>query len=188
MICRNVSTQFSEGVPVPHVRCRLVEPLRSTLCTFTVYTTSKNFSFHKVHCTNVFLHVYRPYIIICTSWEYNVTIHLHGQSILEYHREIRLIEGNAKCCHLKKLTCKGTLRQLFISRLEDTVSHVGIFDPALWTGAPFNLLSSSTLPPPPIPMSKNRIYRQCGARRGWGCWVLLETIFCRSLTLCIWPD
>ncbi len=23
---------------------------------------------------------------------------------------------------------------------------------------------------------------------GGGCWVLLETIFCRSLTLCIWPD
>ncbi len=23
---------------------------------------------------------------------------------------------------------------------------------------------------------------------GGGCWVVLETIFCRSLTLCIWPD
>jgi hypothetical protein len=30
-------------------------------------------------------------------------------------RKIRLIEGNAKCRHLKKLTCKGTLRQVFIS-------------------------------------------------------------------------
>jgi hypothetical protein len=29
-------------------------------------------------------------------------------------RKIRLIEGNAKCCHLKKFTCKGTLRQVFI--------------------------------------------------------------------------
>ncbi len=28
--------------------------------------------------------------------------------------KIRLIESNAKCCHLKKLICKGTLRQLFI--------------------------------------------------------------------------
>jgi hypothetical protein len=28
--------------------------------------------------------------------------------------KIRLIEGNAKCCHLKKLTYKGTLRQVFI--------------------------------------------------------------------------
>jgi hypothetical protein len=30
-------------------------------------------------------------------------------------RKIRLIEDNAKCRHLKKLTCKGTLRQVFIS-------------------------------------------------------------------------
>ncbi len=33
------------------------------------------------------------------------------------HRKIKLVEGNAKCLHpikLKKLTCKGTLRQLFI--------------------------------------------------------------------------
>ncbi len=29
-------------------------------------------------------------------------------------RKIRLIERNAKCCHGKKLTCKGTLRQVFI--------------------------------------------------------------------------
>jgi hypothetical protein len=27
---------------------------------------------------------------------------------------MRLIEGNAKCCHLKNLTCKGPLRQVFI--------------------------------------------------------------------------
>ncbi len=29
-------------------------------------------------------------------------------------RKIRLIENNARCCHLKKLTGKGTLRQVFI--------------------------------------------------------------------------
>jgi hypothetical protein len=29
-------------------------------------------------------------------------------------RKIRLIEGNAKCRHLKQLTCKVTLRQMFI--------------------------------------------------------------------------
>jgi hypothetical protein len=28
-------------------------------------------------------------------------------------RKIRLIECNAKCCYIKKLTCKGTLRQVF---------------------------------------------------------------------------
>ncbi len=31
-----------------------------------------------------------------------------------YRRKIRLIEGNAKCRYLKKFTCKGTLRQVFI--------------------------------------------------------------------------
>ncbi len=30
--------------------------------------------------------------------------------------------------------------------------------------------------------------RQCVVGRGWGCWVVLETIFCRSLTLYIRPD
>ncbi len=48
----------------------------------------------------------------------------------------------------KKLTCKGTLRQLFIRvyRLDtgDTVSHVGIFDPALWT------VAALTFFPPPL--------------------------------------
>jgi hypothetical protein len=29
-------------------------------------------------------------------------------------RKVRLIEDNAKCRYLKKLTCKGTLRQVFI--------------------------------------------------------------------------
>jgi hypothetical protein len=29
-------------------------------------------------------------------------------------RKIRLIEGNAECRHLKKLICKGILRQVFI--------------------------------------------------------------------------
>ncbi len=29
-------------------------------------------------------------------------------------RKVRLIEGNAKCCHLKNLTCKATSRQVFI--------------------------------------------------------------------------
>jgi hypothetical protein len=38
----------------------------------------------------------------------------------------------AKCRHLQKLTCKGTLPEVFIRvhRL-DTVSHVGIFDTSL---------------------------------------------------------
>ncbi len=35
-----------------------------------------------------------------------------GQKLGQYRRKISCIEGNAKCCHL--ITCKWTLRQLFI--------------------------------------------------------------------------
>jgi hypothetical protein len=56
---------------------------------------------------------------------------------------------NAKCLHLKKLTCKGTLQQVFIRETGNAVSHVGIFDPTLWTVAPlpFSLVGS---PPPSL--------------------------------------
>jgi hypothetical protein len=61
-------------------------------------------------------------------------------------RKIRLIKVNAKCRHLKKIICKGTLRQVFIMlhglEIENflyTFSHVGIYFAAgvchsLWTG------------------------------------------------------
>jgi hypothetical protein len=44
------------------------------------------------------------------------------------------------------------------------------------------------LSPLPLPFSKYSIYRQCVAVREWGGWILLDTIFCRSLKLRIWPD
>ncbi len=41
--------------------------------------------------------------------------HTHCHTAVTFMgRKIRLIEGNAKCRHLKKLTCKGTSRQVFI--------------------------------------------------------------------------
>ncbi len=43
-----------------------------------------------------------------------------------------LTEGNAKCCHLKKLTCKGTLRQVFEAQ--------------------------NTIPPPPLRTVYIRVY------------------------------
>jgi len=70
----------------------------------------------------------------------------------------------------------------------DTVSHVGIFDPALWIIAPFfNLLSAAPPPPgPPLPsQSQSTVYTDVWLAMG-GYWVVLETIFCKSLTL--WPD
>jgi hypothetical protein len=73
-------------------------------------------------------------------------------------------------------------------------SHVGIFRPSFVNYCPPNLPTGSNPPPlyPYTPLPKVKVqyilYRQCVAGRGWGCWVVLETIFCRSLTLCYWPD
>ncbi len=41
-------------------------------------------------------------------------ITFHGIDKARDRRKIRLLEGNANCRHVKKLTCKGTLRQVFI--------------------------------------------------------------------------
>ncbi len=35
-------------------------------------------------------------------------------TLSEKRKKIRLIEGNAKCRHLNKFSCKGTFRQVFI--------------------------------------------------------------------------
>jgi hypothetical protein len=45
------------------------------------------------------------------------------QCLLLLRRKIRLIEGNAKCRHLKIFTCKGTLRQAFICLRPRTPYH-----------------------------------------------------------------
>ncbi len=65
------------------------------------------------------------------------------------------------------------------------------FRPSFVNYCPANLLSGS--PPPPIPLSQSQstIYctqTVCGFEGIGGCWVVLEAIFCRSLTVCFWPD
>ncbi len=87
-----------------------------------------------------------------------------------------------KCRHLKKLACKGTLRQVFIRvyRLE-IQSHVGIFDPTL---LPISPLTFSLVLPPLSCVKVQNIQTVCGWE-GDGGVGSLETIFCRSLTLCI---
>ncbi len=49
------------------------------------------------------------------------------------HGLIDYIDTKPKCCHLKKLTCKGTFAAGVYQRVQtgDTVSQVDIFDPAL---------------------------------------------------------
>jgi hypothetical protein len=70
---------------------------------------------------------------------------------------VRLIEVNAKCRNLKIWAWKGTLRQVFIRvyRLEmaiflRTFSHVGIFNPGMWSVlSPVAPLSSLWFNSPP---------------------------------------
>ncbi len=45
----------------------------------------------------------------------------------------------------------------------------------------------SLWPPSPLPNVQYIVYRQC-VTGGGGCWNVLWTIFCRSFTLCFWPD
>ncbi len=104
------------------------------------------------------------------------------------HGLINYIETKAKCRHLKEWTCKGILQQVFIRvfRLE-IQSVVLVCSTQLYELLPTsNLLSGS--PPPPFPVSKYSIYRQCGCEGVGVLTVLLETLFYMSLTLCIWPD
>jgi|LakMenEpi03Aug12_release.lakeMendotaPanAssembly.Ray.scaffolds.fasta_scaffold708868_1 hypothetical protein len=60
------------------------------------------------------------------------------------------------------------------------------FRPSFANYCPSVLLSGSTSPLPKVKVQY--IKTVCGWE-GWGvCYVVLETIFCRSLTLCFWPD
>ncbi len=66
------------------------------------------------------------------------------------------------------------------------------FRPSFMSYCPSNLLSSSPLPPPPS-LCQSTVYTDnvllgMSWGGGRGCWVVLETKFCWSLTLCIWPD
>ncbi len=79
------------------------------------------------------------------------------------HGLINYIDTKAKCRRLRKLTCIGTLRQVFVRvytvdwRYSQSCWYC-IFDPALWTVAT-NLLSGWTIPPtPPICVNKYTLY------------------------------
>jgi hypothetical protein len=86
-------------------------------------------------------------------------------------RKIRLMKVNSKCRHLKKLTWKWTLRQVFIGvyRLEianflRSFSHVGDLWSVLFPVAPlpFSLVNS----PPPFPWRPGTAGRRTGGRGG----------------------
>jgi hypothetical protein len=100
-----------------------------------------------------------------------------------HHGLINYIETKTKCLHLKKLTCKGALRQMFI-RDWRYIQSCWYYLPRFVNCCPFNLLNLVQLssPPPPPCVNKYTVYRYSYVREVvYG--ALLETIFCRSLTL-----
>ncbi len=92
----------------------------------------------------------------------------------------------------KKLPVKGLCGRCLLEFIDWRYSQsCWYFRPRFVNYWPSNLLSGSPPPPCPFHVSKYSVYRQCvagGGGGGGGCWVLLDTIFCWSLTLCIWPD
>ena len=58
------------------------------------------------------------------------------------------------------------------------------------TVAPLLYRLSDLLPPPQCTVCSRQCYssRQCVTVWGGVCWNVLWTIFCRSFTLCFWPD
>ncbi len=105
----------------------------------------------------------------------------------------------AKCRHLKKFTCKGTLRQVFIRvyRLE-IQSVMLVFSTQLWEKVRGTIVhivpltfSLVHLPHFPPSLCQSTVCADSvGLGEGGGvesCWRPF-TIFCRSLKICIWPD
>ncbi len=108
------------------------------------------------------------------------------------HGLINCVDIKAKYRYLKKLTCEGTLRQVFnrVYRLEiqsvmlafaTQLCELLPLKPSFWFNSPH--------PSPPPSLYQSTVYTNSERLEGvGGCWVLLETILCRSLALCIWTD
>jgi hypothetical protein len=114
----------------------------------------------------------------CVKQIWNSSRHLGKVSL---HGLINYKDTKTQCRHLKRFTWKGTLQQVFIRVYRLT----GIFDPALWIIAP---LTFSLVHLPPSLFQSTVYTRTYSVWLGGGGGIVLEIIFCRSLTLCIWPD
>jgi hypothetical protein len=79
------------------------------------------------------------------------------------------LDTKAKCRYVKKLTCKGTLRQVIIRvfRLE-IQSVMFVFRPSFMNYRPSNPLSGSTLPPPESKYRSPVYTDSVWHGRGWG--------------------
>jgi hypothetical protein len=90
----------------------------------------------------------------------------------------------------KKLTWKGLCGRCLSEFIDWRYSQsCWYFRPSFVNYSPSNIFSGSPLPPHPSLCQSTVNTGSVWLGRVGGCWVLLqETIFCRSLTLCIWPD
>ncbi len=117
-------------------------------------------------------------IKFCCLWRIEMTQQQHMGLL---HRLINYIDTKAKCCHLKTITCKGTLRQGFIKvyKLEIQSVTLVFFRPSFVACCPSNLLSRSTLPSP-FPVLINILYTRKG---GGGIRGLRQIYTCRKAPL-----
>jgi hypothetical protein len=73
-------------------------------------------------------------------------------------------DTKTNCRHLKKFTCKGTLRKVFIGVYRLEVQSVML----IFSTSFVNYFRLTFPPPPPFQKSKYIIYRHCVAGRGLG--------------------
>jgi hypothetical protein len=98
-----------------------------------------------------------------------------GHPHLRYHGLINYKDTETKCRHLKKLTCtEGLCSRCLLESIDCRYSQsCWYFRPSVVNYCPSKLLSGSS--PPPFPVSKYSIYRQCvPGVGGWGvesCWI-----------------
>ncbi len=93
------------------------------------------------------------------------------------------MSSSKKNLPVKGLCCRCLLE--FIGRWH---SQSWYFRPSFGNYRPSNILSGSSPPFPLLPLQSTLNTERVWLGGGAGCWVLLETKFCRSLTLYIWPE
>ncbi len=140
---------------------------------------------------------YETAILITKTFEkkaaFDPALHVWAYSILPVscsvkHRKIRLIEDDAKCRYRKKLTCQGTLRQVFIRVYILEIQSVicWYFRPNFVNCCPSNLLTGSTSPPSPLPcVNKYTVYTYTMCKGGgrYGVLGLRQINTCRKVPL-----
>ncbi len=113
--------------------------------------------------------------------------HSRARSSPSWSAAAKLGEEWTNTCNYKDTKTKCRLYWFLIEFVDLRHSQsCWYFRPSFLNYFPSNLLTGSPSPsPPPFPKS---IQTVCLGGVGVGCWFVLKTIFCRSSTLCFWPD